>query len=101
RFRLYIGKLEPLHQDRLWLILVTDDADHLVEIEINNEVAVEHLDAAGDLLQPMVGAPDEDLAPMGEPLPQHPPKSHHPRNHAPREDVEVERDTGLEIGQLE
>ena len=43
RLGLHVGELEALHQDGLRLVLVADDADHLVEVEIGDQVAVEHL----------------------------------------------------------
>ena len=40
-FGLLFAQLEALHEHRLRLILATDDADHLIEIEIRDEQAIE------------------------------------------------------------
>ena len=101
RLGLDVGELELLHQDRLRLVLVADDLDHPVEVEIDDQVAFEHLQAAGDLFQPMGGAPDQHLAPVGEPFAEHLAEAHDARDDALREDVQVERYAGLEVGELE
>ena len=51
RLGLHVGQLEGLHQDGLRLVLGADDADDLVEVEIGDEVAVEHLKAVADLVE--------------------------------------------------
>ena len=101
RLGLHVGELERLHQHRLGLVLGADDADHLVEVEVGDQVAVEHLQPVADLLQPEVGAADQHLAAVRQPLVQHLAEAHHPGHDALRQDVEVERDARLEIGQPE
>src|SRR2546430_12037017 len=48
-FGLHLGELEARDQLGLGIVLEADDADHLVEIEIGDEVAVEHLEPVLDL----------------------------------------------------
>ena len=53
RFGLVVGEPKRLHQLGFRLILGSDDFDHLVEVEINGEIALQHLQARGDLLKAM------------------------------------------------
>ena len=53
---------EGLHQLGLGLILGADDPDHLVEIEIDGEIAFQHLQPRRDLFQAVLGAPLQHLA---------------------------------------
>ena len=48
---LHVGELEGLHQDGLRLVLLADDLDHLVEVEIGDEIAAEHFEPVLDLLR--------------------------------------------------
>src|SRR5262249_26588620 len=47
---LHVGELEGLHQDGLRLVPATDDLDHLVEVEVGDEIAAEHLKPVLDLV---------------------------------------------------
>ncbi len=47
---LHVGELEAGDQLGLRLVLEADDADDLVEVEVGDQVAVEHLEAVLDLL---------------------------------------------------
>ena len=53
--------LERLHQDRLRLVLSADDLDDFVEIEIGNEQARQHMQAAFDFLASILQAPAQDM----------------------------------------
>ena len=50
----------------LGLLLVADDADHLVEVEVGDDAAVEDLQPARDLLEAVPGAADQHLAAVVE-----------------------------------
>ena len=54
-------------QRLLGLVLLADDADHLVEVEVDDEVAVEDLQAAGDGGEAVLGAADQDDVAVVEP----------------------------------
>ncbi len=56
---------------------VADDADHLVEVEVGDEVAFEHLEPVADLVEAEFRAPHQHLAPMREPLVEHLAEAHH------------------------
>ena len=71
RLGLHVRQLEALHQDRLRLVLGPDDADHLVEVEIGDEVAVEHLEPVADLVEAELRPPQQHLAPVRQPLVEH------------------------------
>jgi hypothetical protein len=51
RFGLYIRETERLHQNRLRLILVPDDADHLVDVKEGDQIAVEQVQTLLDLVE--------------------------------------------------
>ena len=48
---LHVGELERLHQHGLGLVLAADDLDHLVEVEIGDEIAAEHFEPMLDLAE--------------------------------------------------
>ena len=52
RLGLDLGELEALHEHGLGLVLAPDDADHLVEIQIRRQQAIEDVQALGDLVEP-------------------------------------------------
>ena len=98
---LHVGELELLHQDGLRLVLAPDDLDHLVEVEIGDEIAAEHLQAMLDLRQPEFGAAHQHVAAMVEPFAQGFGEAEHPRDAALHQHVHVERDAAFELGELE
>ena len=101
RVRLHLVDPERGHERRFRLVLLTHDADHLVEIEVGDEIAAEHVEPVGDRRQPMGGAPQQDLAPMIEESLQHLLEGHH-AGHARRiQQVHVEPDAGLQLGLAE
>jgi len=61
-------QLERLDQGRLRLVLGADDLDHLVDVEIGDQIAAEHLEPVLDLLLAVVGAAQQHVAQMVEPL---------------------------------
>ena len=62
---------ERLHQDRLGLVLLANDFDHLVEAEIGDQEAAEHFHTMLDFLEPEAGASHQHIALVVEPLAQH------------------------------
>ena len=67
---LHVGELEGRHQHGLGLVLVADDLDDLVEVQIGDDEATEHLEPMIDLLEPEARAPQQHLAAMVEPFAQ-------------------------------
>ena len=63
--------LKRCDQPRLRFILLADDADHLVEVQIDQQIAVEDLDAPLDRRQPMARAAHQHLVAVIEPGAQH------------------------------
>ena len=98
---LHLRQLERLHEFLLRLVLVADDADHLVQVEEGDQIAVEHLEPVADFLQPEFGAPDQHLLAVFEPVLEDIAQRQHGRNLARRQHVHVEAETGFELGQLE
>ena len=98
---LNLGELESAHQRGLWLVLLADDFDDLVDVEIDNEIAVEHLEPVVDLGQAEFGAADENDLAVVEPFAQHLAQAQHVRHLAAAQHVHVERHARLELGQLE
>ncbi len=66
RIGLHLGEVEGLHQLGLWLILKTDDADDFIEIEIGDQIAIEHFEAMLDLSQ-AIAASGAARRPGGDP----------------------------------
>ena len=65
------GQAECPHQGGARLIFLAHDADDLVEVQIDDEVAVEDFEAPGDMRQAMRGAALQHLVPVVEPFAQH------------------------------
>ena len=97
-FGLIVGELETSHQDRLRFILGTNDADHLIEVEISDEIAAKDLEAPGNLGQAEIRAADKDDLAMVEPFTQHIAQRHDLRNTPLRQHVHVERNARFELG---
>ena len=94
RLGLHLGELEALDQLGLRIVLEADDADHLVEVEIGDQVAVEHLEAMLDLLQAELRAPHQHHLAVLEPLLQHVAQRQHARDLPARQHVHVEARSG-------
>ena len=94
--------LKRLHQHGLRLVLGADDLDHLVEVEIGDQIAFQHFQPLLDLLQAVLGAAPQHDAPMVEPLPQAPRRAPSPAAPAAlQQHVHVERDAAFQLGQPE
>ncbi len=101
RLGLHIGELEALHQHGLRLVLASDDADHLVEVEIGDQEAFQDFQPMVDLLQPVLGtAAQHDFA-VVQPLPQHLHQPHHLRDLPLGQHRHVERDARFQLGEAE
>ncbi len=98
---LHLGELESLHQRGLRLVLLADDFDDLVDVEIDDEVAVEHLEPVVDLGEAELRAADQHHLAVVEPFAQHLPQAQHVRHLAAAQHIHVERNARLELGQLE
>jgi hypothetical protein len=98
---LHVRELELLHQDRLGLVLAPDDLDHLVEVEIGDQIAAQHLQAMLDLRQPVFRAAHQHVAAVVEPFAQSFGEAEHPRDAALHQHVHVERDAAFKLGELE
>ena len=61
-----VGEAEARHQHRLGVVLGADDPDHLVDVEVGDQVAVEDVEAGEDLvvaeLQPLAHGLDAEAA---------------------------------------
>ncbi len=78
-----------------------DDADHLVEIDVDDDEAAQHLHAPGDGGEPMPAAPQQHLATMVEKRLQRLLQVHHARWPAASMTLRVERDAHFQLGQPE
>ncbi len=101
RLGLHVGELEPRDQLGLGLVLIADDADHLIEVEIGDQIAAEHLEPVVDLPEAMLGAPLQHHLAMLQPFGQRLGKPHHHRHLAAAEHVHVERNAHFQLGQAE
>src|SRR6185312_329962 len=94
---LLVRELEALHQHRLRLILAADDADHLVEIEVDDEQAIQDVQPPADPLQPVLQASGDGGNSEIEPLRQDGLEPHDARASIEADDVEVDAIVALEI----
>ena len=101
RVGLEFGKLEPLHQGRLRLVLLADDADDLVEVEIDDEEAAEDFKPALDLGEAMARAPLQHDAAMVEPFAERIGEADHAGDQPADQHVHVERNSCFEFGEPE
>ena len=96
-----LRELEGLHQDRLRLILGADDLDHLVDVQIGDQIAAEHFQAMLDLGLAVVRAADQHVAQMVEPFAQAFGEPDHLGHPALDQHVEVQRNPAFQLGQPE
>src|SRR5262249_2994720 len=101
RIGLDLRELEGPHQDGLWLVLLTDNLDYLVEVEIGDEITAEHFQAVFNFRQTMPGAAQQHLPPVIEPFAQCFGKAEHLWNAAFHQHIHVEWNTSFELGELE
>ena len=78
----------------LGLLLVADDADHLVEVEVGDQQAVEDVQAGLDLGQAVAGAADQHLAAVVEEGLQRLLQAHDAGRAAGVQDVHVDAGSG-------
>ena len=98
---LVVGEREARDERRLRLVFLADDADHLVEVEVGNQIALEDFEAPRDFAQAEVGAANQHVLAVVQPLAQHLAEAHHLRHLAVAQHVHVERDAGFELGVAE
>ena len=72
-FGLQVGKVPTGHHHLLGLVILADDADHLVDVEVGDQVAAKDFQPALDLAEAMLGTADQHVAAMVEPFLQHVP----------------------------
>ncbi len=98
---LRIGQRKPLHQPRLRMLLFADDRDHLVKIEIDEQIAVQHLQPALDRGEPVAGTADQDIVAVIQPGAQDLLQAHDTRSPGRVQHVHVERDAAFQRGGAE
>ena len=100
-FGLHVREVESRDQRGLGVVLLADDADDFIEIEIGDDVAIEHLEAPADLGKPVLRAADQHFLAVFEPGDDGLLEVHHLGDGALVEHVEIERDALLELAELE
>src|SRR5579885_3082543 len=101
RLRLQLAQIPARHELRLRLVALADDADHLVDVEIDDDLALEDLHAPRDRREAVAGAAlQHDAAVIEEGL-QRLLQIHDARHAGGVEDVEVERNARLELARAE
>ncbi len=100
-FGLRVGQGEGPHQRRFRLVFGADDADHLVQVQKHREVAVEDFQPAGDGVQPVLRASQQNLVAVVEPGAQQVAQAHHARRAAGVQHVHVEGETVFQLGGAE
>ena len=101
RVSLDFGQIPARDHLGLRVVALADNADHLVEIDIDDDLAVEDLHAPGDRRKTMAARPLQHVAAMIEKSLQCLLQIHHPRHALRVEDIEIERHPHFELGQAE
>ncbi len=99
--RLLLGELEALHEHRLRLVLATDDADHLVQIEVRDQHTFEDMQAARNLIEAVLQTASHRRNPEFEPFRQQVLETEHARPAIEADDVEIDTIVPLEIRRRE
>src|SRR5437763_249097 len=94
-FGLHVRELETLHQYRLRLVLLADDFDHLVDIQIRDEVAAEDFEAVLDRGEAMPRTALQHVPAVVDPFAQRLGEPDHARHAALHEHVHIERNPAL------
>ena len=101
RLGLPLRQLERAHQLGLGLVLLANDADHLVEVQVGDAEGRQHLEPILDPGETVAAAADQHVHAVREERLQHLDEAHHPRRALGVEHVEIERQAGLELGLAE
>src|SRR5690606_2434518 len=88
------------HHDRLGLIFLADDLDHLIEIEIGDEEAAKDLKPPDNFIEAVIGATDQHFLAVVQPLPQHLLERQDARHFAARQNVHVQGEARFQLRQL-
>ncbi len=99
RLGLDLAQFPAPHHLGLRVVILADDSDHLVEVEIDDDLPLEDLDAAGNGGEAMPAAAQQYLAAMVEKGLQRLLQAHHPRHAGGIEHIQVERHADFELGQ--
>ena len=98
-FGLTVGERELSHEDRLRLVFRTDDFDDPIQVQVGDQEAIQQLQPVIDLADPDLCLADEnfdlELQPGGKRLLQ----AHHDRRAVLVQNVEIEGEADLEVGQ--
>ena len=93
-----VRQVERLHQRRLGLVALADDADHLVDVQQHDLPAFEDVDAVQHLVQTMLAAPRDGALAEGDPLLQHRAQRLLHRLSVDTDRGQVDRRRGLQTG---
>ena len=88
---------EPLHHDRFRLILVSNNRNHLINIEVGDNQTIKNMQAINHLLQTMLKATANDLCTPSEPLSQYLTQVFHLRTTINTDHIEVNAVAALKI----
>ncbi len=81
--------------------MLLDDGYHLVDIEVDDEIGGQQVEALRDLVQLESGATGVDDETMIQPGVKHPLQVHHLGAGLGGDDVEIHREPGLHVGVFE
>ena len=100
-FCLGFAQGEVRHQAGFGLVFLADDADDVVDVEVDDQVAVQHLDPAFDRRQTVVRSPHQHVMAVVEPAPQHLRQRHDPRRPRCIQHVHIQRKSCFQGGDAE
>ena len=101
RFGLNVGQFPLFDHDRLGLVLLADDTDHLVKIEIGDQVTFENFEPVFDFGETVFRPAHQNVFAVLQEGPQDVAQVHHPRHHVGAQHVHVQPDPRFKIGRPE
>ena len=95
RLGLQVRELKDLDQPGLGLVLLADNADHLVKVEEGDDQAIEDMEPGLDAREPVAGPAGDNLPAVIQEGLQERLQSHHPWRTPGVQDIHVDRDPRL------
>ena len=98
RIGLHLRQLERFHQIIARLVFLADDADNLIQIEIGNQITVQHFKARGNFIETILRFTHQHDIAMRQPLRQHFAQPHDARHTLAIQHIHIQREAAFQIG---
>ena len=100
RIGLHLRQVKGFHQLIARLVFFTDNANNLIEIEIGNQIAVQHFQSRGNFVEAIFRFAHQHIIAVLQPLAQHFAQPHNPRHTLIVEHVHIQREAAFKVGLL-